>query len=71
MASNNSCKMWGFNKYRSSLCKSARWKYSTRKNVGRNVGTAMDYVVENYNSLPDIIIFTKKGTLELVFTTLL
>ena len=34
------------------------WSTVQQDNVGRDAGTALDYVIENYDSLPDTLIFT-------------
>eukprot|EP00854_Cymbomonas_tetramitiformis_P024241 gene24241-29438_t len=52
---------YGFMHTLLASCSSDKWQYVRRANVGRDAGSALDYVIENYDSLPDILIFTSSS----------
>ena len=58
VATEKGCDMHVVSKNVDKVCPSNGWSTVQQDNVGRDTGTALDYVIENYDSLPDTVIFT-------------
>eukprot|EP00854_Cymbomonas_tetramitiformis_P025311 gene25311-30899_t len=57
ISGDNTC-MHVIDKNERTSCISNRWSHVKQANVGRDAGSALDYVIENYDFLLDVIIFT-------------